>query len=200
MTVINAPILIDAAEVNWAELKWNRKTKWAELFCPPFLASSGELAPHYGHPLIGAFLRGTRDPDPSVRASCLSNMGELCQLLRFSLGSLAQEVRLRPPVRPCPGRYQAVDQIGKWQCPSAFGSISFCYWLITAVPASNYLGFMDHLGLGFKNRVSTRTENVMFQSTGIIWLWPHQLLLSMPVCCWGHEQWVVLKVKLNGSP
>lgn len=60
--------------------------------------------------------------------------------------------------------------------------------------------FMDHRGLGIKNRVSTRTENVMFQSTGIIWLWPHQLLLSMPVCCWGHEQWVVLKVKLKSSP
>ncbi|XP_031420785.1 transport and Golgi organization protein 6 homolog isoform X2 [Clupea harengus] len=52
----------------------------------------GELAPHYGHPLIGTFLSGTRDPDPSMRASCLSNMGELCQLLRFSLGPLAQEL------------------------------------------------------------------------------------------------------------
>ncbi|XP_062403575.1 transport and Golgi organization protein 6 homolog [Sardina pilchardus] len=52
----------------------------------------GELAPHYGRPLIGAFLGGTRDPDPTARASCLSNMGELCQLLRFSLGPLAQEL------------------------------------------------------------------------------------------------------------
>ncbi|KAG5273642.1 hypothetical protein AALO_G00153820 [Alosa alosa] len=52
----------------------------------------GELAPHYGLPLIGVFLGGTRDPDPTLRASCLSNMGELCQLLRFSLGPLAQEL------------------------------------------------------------------------------------------------------------
>lgn len=52
----------------------------------------GDLAPHHGRPLIGAFLRGTRDEDSSVRASCLSNLGELCQRLHFSLGPLAQEV------------------------------------------------------------------------------------------------------------
>uniref|UniRef100_A0A4W4F8C5 Transport and golgi organization 6 homolog (Drosophila) n=1 Tax=Electrophorus electricus TaxID=8005 RepID=A0A4W4F8C5_ELEEL len=52
----------------------------------------GDLAPHYGRPLVGAFLRGTRDEDSSVRASCLSNLGELCQLLHFSLGPLAQEL------------------------------------------------------------------------------------------------------------
>ncbi|KAL7878718.1 hypothetical protein AOLI_G00096920 [Acnodon oligacanthus] len=52
----------------------------------------GDLAPHYGRPLIGAFLSGTRDEDSSVRASCLSNLGELCQRLQFSLGPLAQEL------------------------------------------------------------------------------------------------------------
>ncbi|XP_030646523.1 transport and Golgi organization protein 6 homolog [Chanos chanos] len=52
----------------------------------------GDLAPHYGRPLIGAFLRGTRDEDGSVRASCLSNLGEVCQQLHFSLGPLAQEL------------------------------------------------------------------------------------------------------------
>ncbi|XP_053478948.1 transport and Golgi organization protein 6 homolog [Ictalurus furcatus] len=54
----------------------------------------GDLAPHYGRPLIGAFLSGTRDEDSSVRASCLSNLGELCQRLNFSLGSLAQELSM----------------------------------------------------------------------------------------------------------
>ncbi|KAK3570445.1 hypothetical protein QTP86_019311 [Hemibagrus guttatus] len=54
----------------------------------------GELAPHHGRPLIGAFLRGTRDEDSSVRASCLSNLGELCQRLHFSLGPLAQELSI----------------------------------------------------------------------------------------------------------
>ncbi|XP_061578283.1 transport and Golgi organization protein 6 homolog [Cololabis saira] len=52
----------------------------------------GELAPHLGRPLLGAFLQGTRDPDQSVRASSLSNLGELCQRLDYSLGPLAQEV------------------------------------------------------------------------------------------------------------
>ncbi|KAK7152019.1 hypothetical protein R3I94_008377 [Phoxinus phoxinus] len=52
----------------------------------------GDLAPHYGRPLIGVFLSGTRDKDSSVRASSLSNLGELCQRLNFSLGPLAQEL------------------------------------------------------------------------------------------------------------
>ncbi|KAF5897470.1 transport and Golgi organization protein 6 isoform X2, partial [Clarias magur] len=54
----------------------------------------GDLAPHYGRPLIGAFLSGTRDEDSSVRASCLSNLGELSQRLNFSLGPLAQELSM----------------------------------------------------------------------------------------------------------
>uniref|UniRef100_A0A4W6F2A2 Transport and golgi organization 6 homolog n=1 Tax=Lates calcarifer TaxID=8187 RepID=A0A4W6F2A2_LATCA len=53
----------------------------------------GELAPHLGRSLVGVFLQGTRDPDQSVRASSLSNLGELCQKLDYSLGPLAQEVR-----------------------------------------------------------------------------------------------------------
>lgn len=57
--------------------------------CPP----AGELAPHLGRPLIGVFLQGTKDSDQSVRASSLSNLGELCQRLDYALGPLAQEVR-----------------------------------------------------------------------------------------------------------
>ncbi|KAK2841758.1 hypothetical protein Q5P01_011958 [Channa striata] len=52
----------------------------------------GELAPHLGHPLVGIFLRGTRDPDQSVRTSSLSNLGELCQKLDYALGPLATEL------------------------------------------------------------------------------------------------------------
>ncbi|XP_020311620.1 transport and Golgi organization protein 6 homolog [Oncorhynchus kisutch] len=52
----------------------------------------GDLAPHHGRPLIGVFLRGTRDEDCSVRASCLSNLGELCQRLNYALGPWAQEL------------------------------------------------------------------------------------------------------------
>uniref|UniRef100_A0A3P9IVY3 Transport and golgi organization 6 homolog (Drosophila) n=1 Tax=Oryzias latipes TaxID=8090 RepID=A0A3P9IVY3_ORYLA len=52
----------------------------------------GELAPHLGQPLVGVFLQGTRDPDAVVRASCLSNLGELCQKLDYALGPLTQEL------------------------------------------------------------------------------------------------------------
>ncbi|XP_077566034.1 transport and Golgi organization protein 6 homolog [Stigmatopora nigra] len=52
----------------------------------------GDLAPHLGRPLVSVFLRGTRDPDQSVRASSLSNLGELCQRLNYALGPLTQEL------------------------------------------------------------------------------------------------------------
>ncbi|XP_029288741.1 LOW QUALITY PROTEIN: transport and Golgi organization protein 6 homolog [Cottoperca gobio] len=52
----------------------------------------GELVPHLGRPLVVVFLQGTRDPDQSVRASSLSNLGELCQRLDYALGTLAQEL------------------------------------------------------------------------------------------------------------
>lgn len=52
----------------------------------------GELAPHLGRPLLGIFLQCTKDPDHSVRASSLSNLGELCQRLDYALGPLAQEL------------------------------------------------------------------------------------------------------------
>ncbi|XP_077452713.1 transport and Golgi organization protein 6 homolog [Stigmatopora argus] len=52
----------------------------------------GELTPHLGRPLVSVFLRGTRDPDQSVRASSLSNLGELCQRLDYALGPLTQEL------------------------------------------------------------------------------------------------------------
>ncbi|KAK5868083.1 hypothetical protein PBY51_012526 [Eleginops maclovinus] len=52
----------------------------------------GELAPHLGRPLVGVFLQGTRDPDQSVRASSLSNLGELCPRLDSALAAQAQEL------------------------------------------------------------------------------------------------------------
>lgn len=62
---------------------------------PPPLSLPGELAPHLGCPLVGVFLKGTKDADQSVRASSLANLGELCQRLDYALGPLAQEVRGR---------------------------------------------------------------------------------------------------------
>jgi len=61
----------------------------------PDLPPPGELAPHLGRPLVSVFLQGTKDPDQSVRASSLSNLGELCQRLDYGLGPLAQEVRMK---------------------------------------------------------------------------------------------------------
>ncbi|XP_033898912.3 transport and Golgi organization protein 6 homolog isoform X3 [Acipenser ruthenus] len=52
----------------------------------------GDLAPRFGTPLIHAFLRGTRDSDSTVRASSLSNLGELCQRLHFALGAVVHEL------------------------------------------------------------------------------------------------------------
>ncbi|NXO93160.1 TNG6 protein, partial [Certhia brachydactyla] len=52
----------------------------------------GDMVFQHQEPLIRAFLRGARDPDSALRASSLSNLGELCQHLGFQLGSIIQEV------------------------------------------------------------------------------------------------------------
>lgn len=52
----------------------------------------GPLVPKFKKVLLDSFLRGTKDKDPFVRASCLHNLGELCGLLRYSIGSVAQEL------------------------------------------------------------------------------------------------------------
>ncbi|XP_071423288.1 transport and Golgi organization protein 6 homolog [Pithys albifrons albifrons] len=52
----------------------------------------GDMVFQHREPLIQAFLRGARDPDGALRASSLSNLGELCQHLGFQLGSIIQEV------------------------------------------------------------------------------------------------------------
>ncbi|XP_027759600.1 transport and Golgi organization protein 6 homolog isoform X2 [Empidonax traillii] len=52
----------------------------------------GDMVFQHREPLIRTFLRGARDPDGALRASSLSNLGELCQYLGFQLGSIVQEV------------------------------------------------------------------------------------------------------------
>ncbi|XP_067392829.1 transport and Golgi organization protein 6 homolog [Emydura macquarii macquarii] len=52
----------------------------------------GDMVSQYRAPLIHTFLRGARDPDSTLRASSLSNLGELCQRLHFQLGAVVQEV------------------------------------------------------------------------------------------------------------
>ncbi|XP_077151841.1 transport and Golgi organization protein 6 homolog [Ranitomeya variabilis] len=52
----------------------------------------GDMVLQHKDALIHAFLRGCRDPDNSIRASSLSNLGELCKQLQFSLGPVIHEM------------------------------------------------------------------------------------------------------------
>ncbi|XP_014771732.1 transport and Golgi organization protein 6 homolog [Octopus bimaculoides] len=52
----------------------------------------GETVVKFKNILLNAFLQGTKDSDFLVRASCLSNLGEVCKLLRFSLGNVIYEI------------------------------------------------------------------------------------------------------------
>ncbi|XP_018412834.1 PREDICTED: transport and Golgi organization protein 6 homolog [Nanorana parkeri] len=52
----------------------------------------GDMIIPHKDALFHAFLRGSRDSDSSLRASSLSNLGELCKQLQFSLGSVVYEV------------------------------------------------------------------------------------------------------------
>ena len=54
----------------------------------------GELTPKYKNLLINAFFGTANDPDVLIRASSLSNLGELCKLLRFSLGHVTGELMM----------------------------------------------------------------------------------------------------------
>ncbi|XP_066493366.1 transport and Golgi organization protein 6 homolog [Tiliqua scincoides] len=52
----------------------------------------GDMVFPHRDDLIHAFLRGARDPDSTLRASSLSNLGELCQILHFQLSAVVHEV------------------------------------------------------------------------------------------------------------
>ena len=52
----------------------------------------GDLVPRFSQHLLPGLLTGVKDPEPLVRASSLSNLGDVCQLLRFSLGPVVNEV------------------------------------------------------------------------------------------------------------
>merc|ERR1712059_23958 len=54
----------------------------------------GELTPHYKNLLLNSFFSVANDPDPLVRASGLSNLGEVVRNLRFSLGGVTGETLL----------------------------------------------------------------------------------------------------------
>lgn len=50
------------------------------------------MTPHYKNLLLNTFLAGTRDEDYLIRASSLSNLAEVCEVLAYKLGSISTEV------------------------------------------------------------------------------------------------------------
>ncbi|KAL1124262.1 hypothetical protein AAG570_002032 [Ranatra chinensis] len=52
----------------------------------------GELVYNYKAELLNAMLHGCRDPEPLVRSSSLSNLGELCKILAFHIGVFTIEI------------------------------------------------------------------------------------------------------------
>lgn len=54
----------------------------------------GELTPKYKNLLLNTFFSAAGDTDEMVRASSLSNLGEVCKNLRFSLGPITGELMM----------------------------------------------------------------------------------------------------------
>ena len=54
----------------------------------------GEMLPHYADRLLAAVLSNARDSHPLIRASALSNLAEICQLLGHSFGNTHHEVNM----------------------------------------------------------------------------------------------------------
>ena len=52
----------------------------------------GEMTPAHKNKLLNPFLAQINHPDPLIRASSLSNLGEICKNLRFSLGGIVDEI------------------------------------------------------------------------------------------------------------
>lgn len=46
----------------------------------------------YKNRLLNTFMAGVRDNDHLVRASSLSNLADICRLLRYNLGSIVAEI------------------------------------------------------------------------------------------------------------
>lgn len=52
----------------------------------------GEITPKYKNLLLNTLCSAANDPEPLVRSSSISNLGEVCKNLKFSLGGIAGEV------------------------------------------------------------------------------------------------------------
>ncbi|XP_053401434.1 LOW QUALITY PROTEIN: transport and Golgi organization protein 6 homolog [Mercenaria mercenaria] len=52
----------------------------------------GDTIPKYRDLLLSSIMTGVRDEEAFIRASSLSNLGEMCKMLKFSLGNIIHEV------------------------------------------------------------------------------------------------------------
>lgn len=52
------------------------------------------MAPKYKALLLNTFLFGIKDDDYLIRASSLSNLGEICRVLGYKLGTTISEVSI----------------------------------------------------------------------------------------------------------
>jgi len=84
---------VDDRKFEKADAAMELRTKLGEALVR-LTRNLGEMTPAYRERLINPFLSQLSHPDPLVRASCLSNLGEVCQNLRFGLGGMTQEVML----------------------------------------------------------------------------------------------------------
>jgi transmembrane and coiled-coil domain-containing protein 7 len=50
------------------------------------------MAHHYSKKLIDCFLRAIQDEDVSIRVSSISNLGQLCMVLRYGLSYYIAEI------------------------------------------------------------------------------------------------------------
>lgn len=57
-----------------------------------FTKDLGDLVPKYGNILLGVFLNGTKSENDLIRSSSLSNLGETCKMLKYSLSDYLAEI------------------------------------------------------------------------------------------------------------
>ena len=50
------------------------------------------MAPVYAESIISCLLVGLKDQESEIRTSCLSNLGEFCGVIKFSLGKYITEI------------------------------------------------------------------------------------------------------------
>lgn len=59
------------------------------------------MCPKYKDILLNTFLSGAKDEDHLIRASSLSNLAEVCEVLGYKLGTIVTEVIIRKTLLTC---------------------------------------------------------------------------------------------------